>query len=112
MKMTLPHLVPLSDQSIAVLKELYVLNGKRDLIFFSQKNPRQSMSDGTMLGALKRIGYNGKMTVHGFRALAMGLLKEKVGYSHDIVDRQLAHVKKAMLTVHMIVRNFYHSELR
>lgn len=47
-----------------------------------------------MLVAIKRMGYNGRMTGHGFRSLALGLLKEKLGFSHDVADRQLAHVPK------------------
>lgn len=53
------------------------------------------MSKNTMLIAIRRMGYNGKMTGHGFRALALGILKEKLGYPHDIADRQLAHVPKS-----------------
>ena len=48
-----------------------------------------------MLVAIKRMGYNGRMTGHGFRSLALGLLKEKLGYSHEVADRQLAHVPKS-----------------
>jgi len=43
---------------------------------------------------LDRMGYRGKMTGHGFRALAMSTLKEKLGYRHEVVDRQLAHAHK------------------
>ena len=43
------------------------------------------------------MGYNGRMTGHGFRSLALGLLKEKLGYSHEIADRQLAHVPKSSI---------------
>jgi integrase len=50
------------------------------------------MSKNTMLMALKRMGYKTRMTGHGFRSLALGILKEKLGYSHDVADRQLAHV--------------------
>jgi integrase len=49
------------------------------------------MSNNTVLSALKRLGYNGRMTGHGFRALAMTTIKEKLGYRHEVVDRQLAH---------------------
>ncbi len=48
------------------------------------------MSNGTILGALKRMGYRGRMTGHGFRALAMSTIKERLGYRHEVVDRQLA----------------------
>ncbi|WP_309705361.1 phage integrase central domain-containing protein [Siphonobacter sp. SORGH_AS_0500] len=95
MKMNLPHIVPLSHQSLALLRELQALNAHRDFIFPGYYNPKKPMNKNTMLVAIKRMGYNGKMTGHGFRALALGILKEKLGYPHDIADRQLAHVPKS-----------------
>jgi integrase len=94
MKMKRDHIVPLSRQTIKILEELKELNGKRDYILPSLSKPRQPMSKGTILMAIKRMKYDGKMTGHGFRALAMGVLKEKLGYSHELVDRQLAHARK------------------
>lgn len=52
------------------------------------------MSNGAILMALKRLGYQNKMTGHGFRALAMSTIKERLGYRHEVVDRQLAHAQK------------------
>ena len=49
------------------------------------------MSNNTILGAIKRLGYKGRMTGHGFRALAMSAIKQELGYRHEVVDRQLAH---------------------
>ena len=49
------------------------------------------MSNNTVLFALKRMGYKGQATGHGFRALAMSTIKEQLGYRHEVVDRQLAH---------------------
>lgn len=49
------------------------------------------MSNNTVLHALAAMGYKGRMTGHGFRALAMSTIKEKLGYRHEVVDRQLAH---------------------
>ncbi|MBD2705651.1 tyrosine-type recombinase/integrase [Spirosoma sp. BT702] len=95
MKMNLPHIVPLSHQSLAVFRELKELNAHRDFIFPGYYNPKKPMNKNTMLVAIKRMGYNGKMTGHGFRSLALGILKEKLGYPHDIADRQLAHVPKS-----------------
>ncbi len=95
MKMNLPHIIPLSQQSLAMFRELKEMNSKRGFIFPSYYNPRKYMSKNTMLIAIKRMGYNGKMTGHGFRSLALGILKEKLGYPHDIADRQLAHVPKS-----------------
>jgi len=94
MKMKKDHIVPLSRQTIKILEELKELNGKRDYILPGLSKPRQPMSKGTILMAIKRMKYDGKMTGHGFRALAMGVLKEKLGYSHELVDRQLGHARK------------------
>lgn len=95
MKMNLPHIVPLSQQSLAIFRELNELNANREFIFPGYYNSRQHMCKNTMLIAIKRMGYNGKMTGHGFRSLALGIIKEKLGYPHDIADRQLAHVPKS-----------------
>ncbi|MEA5426397.1 tyrosine-type recombinase/integrase [Arcicella lustrica] len=92
MKMRSPHLVPLSFQVIAILKELRELNKHREHLFPSLPRPRKPMSKGTILMALKRMGFSNRMTGHGFRALALGILKEKLGYNHEIADRQLAHI--------------------
>lgn len=94
MKMKRDHIVPLSRQTINVLEELKALNSKREYILPGLAKPRQPMSKGTILMAIKRMKYDGKMTGHGFRSLAMGVLKEKLGYSHELVDRQLAHARK------------------
>ncbi len=91
MKMRRPHVVPLSKQALEILKELKSLNGDVPFVFPGQVNPKQTMSNNTILFALKRMGYQGKMTGHGFRALAMSAIKEQLGYRHEVVDRQLAH---------------------
>ncbi len=91
MKMRRPHIVPLAQQTLAILEEMKKLNGKREWVFASQAQPRQHMSNNTVLNALGRMGYRGQMTGHGFRALAMSTIKEKLGYRHEVVDRQLAH---------------------
>lgn len=95
MKMGLAHMVPLSRQAIEILKELQEMNGHRTLVFPGIPRPRNAMSKNTVLNAIKRMGYKGRMTGHGFRSLALGLLKEKLGYSHEVADRQLAHVPKS-----------------
>jgi integrase len=94
MKMGNSHIVPLSQQTIEILKEIKKLSSHRDWVFPSQKNPRKHMSNNTILLALKRMGYKGKTTGHGFRALAMSTIKEHLGYRHEVVDRQLAHAHR------------------
>ncbi len=94
MKMRREHVVPLSRQAITILMELKALNGHRSHVFASPVNPRKPMAKDVVLKELKRIGYGKNMTGHGFRTLAMGLIKEMLNYNHDPIDRQLAHLPK------------------
>lgn len=94
MKMRRDHIVPLSTQALAILEQLKEISGNRDYIFPGQVNPKNHMSNNTILQALASMGYKGKMTGHGFRALAMTTLKERLDYRHEVVDRQLAHAQK------------------
>ncbi len=94
MKMKNDHLVPLSDQSIKILKELRRLHNHPKYIFPSRITHDNHMSNNTILMAIKRMGYKGRMTGHGFRALAMSTLMEKLGYRYEVPDAQLAHSKK------------------
>jgi integrase len=95
MKMRRPHIVPLAKQAVAILEEQKRLSVYGDLVFPNQVTPRKHMSNCTILGAIKRLGYKGQMTGHGFRALAMSSVKEKLGYRHEVVDRQLAHAPRS-----------------
>jgi integrase len=94
MKMRKAHIVPLSRQAVAVLRQLQAMGGGSEWVFPSQSKPRQHMSNNTILKALERLGYKGRMTGHGFRALAMTTIQEKLKYPHDVVDRQLAHAPR------------------
>lgn len=97
MKMSKPHIVPLSSRSLEILTEMQRINGNREFVFASHVKPKQPMSNNTILKALERMGYKGRMTGHGFRALALTTLQEKLGYSHEVADCQLAHAKKHSL---------------
>ncbi len=94
MKMGKSHIVPLSTQAVDVLKKLQAINGRRDWVFPNQTDAKKAMSNNTILFAIARLGYKGRMTGHGFRALAMSTIKEKLGYRHEVVDRQLAHAPR------------------
>lgn len=94
MKMRKPHIVPLSKQVVELLQEQKELTGKWKWVFPNLVRPSDHMSNNTILMALKRMGYGKKMTGHGFRALAMSTIKEKLGYRHEVVDRQLAHAPR------------------
>ena len=94
MKMGKEHIVPLADQAIEILKDQKEIAGQWDHVFPSSVKPKKSISNNTILGAIKRLGYQGRMTGHGFRALAMSAIKQELGWRHEVVDRQLAHVPK------------------
>jgi len=93
MKMRLEHLVPLSRQAVAVLRELRALSGGSPNIFPSP-GKGDCMSSNTMLYALYRMGYHGRATTHGFRAVASTILNESNLFNRDWIERQLAHVER------------------
>jgi integrase len=99
MKMRKAHIVPLSKQVIELLEDqkAETANLNTDWIFPGQQSFRKHMSNNTVLKALERMGYKGRMTGHGFRALGMSAIKEKLGYRHEVVDRQLAHVHQSKI---------------
>ncbi|MCB1557001.1 MAG: integrase arm-type DNA-binding domain-containing protein [Alphaproteobacteria bacterium] len=93
MKMKRAHIVPLCRQSLAILKEQKEETGNLNTpwVFPSQVRPKEPMSDGTVNVAIKKLGYQGRMTAHGFRALARTTIREKLGYDPDVIECQLAH---------------------
>ena len=90
MKMREAHLVPLSTQAVATLRELHALTGQWDHLFPNQHKPAGCMSENTMLYALYRMGYHSRATGHGFRSTASTILNEN-GFPPDVIERQLAH---------------------
>lgn len=86
----LPHVVPLSDQARAVIARLREMTDG-ELVIDSPARPGHPLSENTFLFALYRLGYRGRMTAHGFRALASTVLNEQSGFPHDVIERQLAH---------------------
>lgn len=93
MKMQTPHIVPLSHQAIEVLILLQTISGDNRFLFPGEQDSKKSMSNMTILKALERMGYKGRMTGHGFRGLASTILHEH-GYNHDHIELQLAHAPR------------------
>ncbi len=93
MKMKTPHVVPLSAQAVEVLELLRTISGDGDFVFPGEQDKDKSMSNMTILKALERMGYKGRMTGHGFRGLASTILHEQ-GYNHDHIELQLAHAPR------------------
>jgi integrase len=93
MKMKAPHIVPLSRQAIALLRDLYPLTGGGQYVFPGLRTARRPMSENTVNAALRRLGYgNEEMTGHGFRSMAASRLNE-MGWNPDAIERQLAHAE-------------------
>jgi integrase len=91
MKRRIPHVVPLSPHVRALLAELEPMTGESEYWLASRINPRASISENTMLFALYRLGYRGRMTGHGFRSIASTVLNESGKWHKDAIERQLAH---------------------
>lgn len=75
--MRTPHIVPLSEQAIEVLQTLHTLSGSGAFLFPGDRNPAKPMSNNTILFALGRMGYKGRMTGHGSRGIASRILHEQ-----------------------------------
>jgi integrase len=93
MKMKSDHKVPLSKQSIQILKQLKPITGHQTWVVKSPNLIDKPLSENAFLNLLKRIGMTQDTTVHGLRATASTFLNEK-GYRSDVIERQLAHVEK------------------
>jgi len=92
MKMGKAHHVPLSKQTVAILKQLYAATGPTGYAFPSIRTRTRPMSENTLNAALRRLGYtSGEMTAHGFRAMASTLLNESGKWNPDAIERALAH---------------------
>lgn len=91
MKLRKLHVVPLCDETLALLDALEVHTGRSDYVFESPLRRGHPVSENTFLFALYRLGYRDRMTAHGFRALASTVLNSQSPFSHDVIERQLAH---------------------
>lgn len=93
MKMKTPHVVLLSHQAVQLLRNLHMLTGHRALLFPGERSYEKPMSNNTILKALERMGYKGRMTGHGFRGIASTVLHEQ-GWPHEHIELQLAHQER------------------
>ncbi len=86
------HLVPLSAQAVATLRELHALTGRRAYVF-PGRDPKKPMSEAAINAALRRMGYDTKteITGHGFRAMARTILHERLRFPAEVIEHQLAH---------------------
>ncbi|MES2320829.1 MAG: integrase arm-type DNA-binding domain-containing protein [Pseudomonadota bacterium] len=97
MKMKVEHLVPLSTQAVAILRELQPITGHGKYVFPSLRS-KACMSENTINAALRGMGYPKEiMTGHGFRAMARTILDEVLGERVDLIEHQLAHTVRDAL---------------
>jgi integrase len=87
-----PHIVPLSSQAVAILRELHPLTGQGQFVFPGARSIKRPMSDNAILAAMRRMGIGkDEMSGHGFRAMARTILDEVLGVRPDFIEHQLAH---------------------
>lgn len=86
------HIVPLSIQALAILREVEALTGGGTYVFPSARSGERPMSDNAILAAMRRMGIQkDEMSGHGFRAMARTILDEVLGVRPDLFEHQLAH---------------------
>jgi len=99
MKMKTDHLVPLSTQAVGIIEQIRQISWQYELVFPSERNRHEPMSDNTMRRAIFKLGYDGntsgksKAVPHGFRATASSILNEE-GFNPDAIERQLSHMER------------------
>lgn len=91
MKMGMDHIVPLSNQVISIMEGLREENGNFRHLFINRINPNQHLCRDTLSKAIRNMGFQGRHTPHGFRALARTTIREKLNYDSEIIERQLSH---------------------
>lgn len=93
MKKRRPHCVPLPEQAIYLLEQLKPLTGQYRYIFPGRIHHSKPMSEMALNVLIRRIGYAGRVTGHGFRHTMSTILHEQ-GYNTAWIEMQLAHVDK------------------
>ncbi len=94
MKMRRDHNVPLSRQALEIIRSMDAASGGTEFVFPAFHSFRKPISENTVNQALRRLGYGGVMTAHGFRSTASTLLNESKRWSPDAIERALAHEDK------------------
>jgi integrase len=96
MKMKDAHIVPLSKQAVVLLQDIQPLTGASRFVFASNQGKAGGdphISRESIGAAIRRMGYQGQHTAHGFRTTASTLLHEQ-GFHSDMIERQLAHAER------------------
>ena len=99
MKRRREHLVPLPHQAVESLRDLYHLTGDYPLLFPGRSDTTKPHSNTVFLMALRRLGYEGRQTGHGFRHIASTILNEH-GFDENHIEAQLSHIKEGVAGVY------------
>lgn len=99
MKKRREHVVPLSTQAVIILKELQTYQTNSEYLFPSRSDKSKPKSDTVFIMALRRMGYEGRQTPHGFRHVASTLLNNR-GFDERHIEAALAHVKDGVAGVY------------
>lgn len=99
MKKRREHIIPLPTQAVNLLNELKSIRCESEYLFPSRSNPNKPKSDTVFIMALRRLGYEGRQTPHGFRHIASTLLNNK-GFDERHIEAALAHVKDGVAGVY------------
>lgn len=99
MKKRREHIVPLPKQAIAILTELKTYETNSEYLFPSRSDKSKPKSDTVFIMALRRMGFEGRQTPHGFRHIASTLLNNR-GFDERHIESALAHVKDGVAGVY------------
>lgn len=99
MKKRRPHTVPLSRQALTALEQLNTLTGAYPLLFPGRNDRTRPRSNMAFNMALRRMGYEGRQTGHGFRHIASTTLREN-GFAKEHVEAQLSHTEDGVAGVY------------
>ena len=93
MKMGETHIIPLSTQAVAILRDMEPFSGHLEHVFPGGRDPKRPMSDAAINAAMRRLGIDTQteLTGHGFRAMARTILHEQLNYPPEVIEVQLAH---------------------
>jgi len=92
MKKRREHVVPLTEQTLALIEVMKPISAHRDFLFPSDRNPRTHANSQTANVALKRMNFGGRLVSHGLRSIASTTLNEQGLFEADLVEAALAHV--------------------
>lgn len=95
-KMKTPHLIPLSKQALAIIKEIHKYSGHTSNVFPKNGDPHGFMSESTINKTLRRLGYDTKTDIcgHGFRSMACAALIQSKLFQEDAVEKQMSHQER------------------